>query len=248
MNKKKQSIFLSASWENLIMINYEVNPEILKKYLPIHTELDLYKGKAIVSIVGFMFKNTKVFGLKWPFHTNFEEVNLRFYIKHFDGEKWNRGVAFISEIVPKPAISIIANALYNEHYSTAKMKNLLIENDENLEIEYHWKRGTNAWNYMKVVANKKLNKIPENSEEEFIFEHYKGYNQLDDKTTIEYCLEHPSWMTYKVEKFELNCNVQNLYGKEFVPFINPSHLSSVFLAKGSDVIVRKPTYISRKEL
>jgi len=225
------------------MINYEVNPDILKKHLPLYTEIDLFNGKALVSVVGFMFKNTKVFGLKWPFHTNFEEVNLRFYIKHFDGEKWNRGVAFISEIVPKPAISIIANALYNEHYSTAKMKNLLIENDEKLEIEYHWKRGSNVWNYMKVVANKKLNKIPENSEEEFIFEHYRGYNQLNENVTIEYNVEHPSWETHEVENFELVCDVENLYGKEFVPYILSTKPSSVFLAKGSDVTVRKPNYI-----
>jgi len=246
MNTKQNSVFLSASWENLVMINYEVNPEILKKYLPLYTEIDLFNGKTIVSVVGFMFKNTKVFGIKWPFHTNFEEVNLRFYVKHFDGEKWHRGVAFISEIVPKPAISIIANTLYNEHYSVAKMKNSIVINNEKLEVEYSWKKGDNFWNTMKVLANKNLSEIKPQSEEEFIFEHYRGYNQLNENVTIEYSVEHPRWMIYEVEKFELNCNVEKLYGKEFVPFINLSKPSSVFLAKGSDVIVRKPNFIRGK--
>jgi uncharacterized protein len=246
MNKKKQSIFLSASWENLVMINYEVNPDILKKHLPLYTEIDLFNGKALVSVVGFMFKNTKVFGLKWPFHTNFEEVNLRFYIKHFDGEKWNRGVAFISEIVPKPAIAIIANSLYNEHYSTAKMKNRITESNEKIIAEYSWKNKNTLWNTMKVEAKNKLYEIKSNSPEEFIFEHYFGFNQLNHKTTIEYSIEHPRWMIYDVDKYELNCDVEKLYGKEFLPFINSFNKCSAFFAKGSDVIVRKPIYIREK--
>jgi uncharacterized protein YqjF (DUF2071 family) len=228
------------------MINYEVNPEILIKHLPLYTELDLFEGKALVSMVGFLFNNTRVFGIKWPFHTNFEEVNLRFYIKHFDGEKWKRGVAFISEIVPKPAISIIANALYNEHYSTAKMKNRIIENNEKIIAEYSWKNKNTLWNWMKVEAKNKLYEIKPNSQEEFIFEHYCGFNQLNQKTTIEYSIEHPRWMIYEVEKFELNCDVEKLYGKEFLPFINSSNKCSAFFARGSAVVVRKPIYIRGK--
>ena len=41
-----------------------------------------------VSLVGFMFKNTRLLNIPIPFHTDFEEVNLRFYVKHFDGNEW----------------------------------------------------------------------------------------------------------------------------------------------------------------
>jgi uncharacterized protein YqjF (DUF2071 family) len=112
-----KKVFLSATWQNLVMLNYEVDPSILKKHLPIYTEVDLFEGKALVSVVGFLFNNTRVFGIRWPFHTNFDEVNLRYYLKHFDGKKWKRGVGFVSEIVTKPIIANIANTLYNEHYS-----------------------------------------------------------------------------------------------------------------------------------
>src|ERR1700733_4846171 len=111
MTKKR---FLQAQWTNLLMLNYEVDPEILKPYLPPATELDLWQGKALVSMVGFLFKNTRVFGVKWPLHVNFEEVNLRFYVRHFNGTEWKRGAVFISEIVPKRVISLMANTLYNE--------------------------------------------------------------------------------------------------------------------------------------
>ncbi len=93
--------FLSARWEYLAMFNYEVDEALLKPHLPPYTELDFYNGKAIMSVVGFLFNNTSVMGIKWPGFINFEEVNLRYYIKYFDGTNWIRGVGFISEIVPQ---------------------------------------------------------------------------------------------------------------------------------------------------
>jgi uncharacterized protein len=240
--KKK---FLSATWEHLAMINYEVDPQVLKKHLPPFTEVDLFEGKALVSVVGFMFNNTKVFGVKWRLHTNFEEVNLRYYIKHFDGTHWKRGVGFVSEIVPKPFISIIANALYNEHYSTALMSHEIAHTDGNISARYQWKKWNQPLNYLQVVAQNQLQDIAPGSEEEFIFEHYFGYNKLNDNTTIEYGVEHPRWQVYPVHDVRLECDVAKLYGEEFVPFIQNKKPHSVFLAKGSGVIVRKPVFIRR---
>src|ERR1700712_813469 len=119
MGKRK---FLQARWTNLLMLNYEVDPQILKPFLPAATELDLWQGKALVSMVGFMFDDTRVLGIKWPFHINFEEVNLRFYVRYFDGKEWKRGAVFVSEIVPKSIIVFIANNLYKEHYSSMPMR------------------------------------------------------------------------------------------------------------------------------
>lgn len=73
--------FLKAEWRKLAIINYEINPDLLLQYLPEGTELDFYRGKCYVSLVGFMFLNTRLLGLPIPFHRNFEEVNLRFYVK-----------------------------------------------------------------------------------------------------------------------------------------------------------------------
>src|SRR5476651_14724 len=114
--------FLKAKWTNLLMLNYEVDPAILQPHLPPGTVLDTWEGKTLVSMVGFLFQDTQVLGVKWPFHVNFEEVNLRFYVKHFDGTEWKRGAVFVSEIVPKPLIVLIANNLYKEHYSAMPMR------------------------------------------------------------------------------------------------------------------------------
>lgn len=113
--------FLTAEWRKLAIINYEINPEILKPYLPKGTELDFYNGKCLVSLVGFMFLETKLLGISVPFHRNFEEVNLRFYVKKFENNERKRGVVFIKEIVPRKALSFIANTFYNENYCALPM-------------------------------------------------------------------------------------------------------------------------------
>ncbi len=241
--KTLKKVFLSAQWQYLAMLNYEVDPAILKIHLPPYTEIDFFNGKALVSIVGFLFNNTKVLGVPWPLHTNFEEVNLRYYIKHFDAHQWKRGVGFVSEIVPQPIISSIANVLYNEHYSTAKMNHLVTETSDSIKVAYQWKKRNQSWNEIAVEAGNTLQDIAVGSEEEFILEHYFGYNQLNPTTTIEYAVEHPRWQVYTVQNFHLNCDVAALYGKEFIPFITNVAPHSVYLAKGSPVIVRRPSYI-----
>ncbi len=233
--------FLTAKWEYLAMFNYILPEEILLPYLPKGTELDLFQGKAMASIVGFLFNNTKVFGVKWPFHANFEEVNLRFYIKYFDGLQWKRGVAFISEIVPKIIITNIANQLYNEHYTTMPMRHNIHLEDQYIQVEYKWKQQYN-WNSLSVKAINNPLPILANSEESFVFEHYWGYNQLNKNTLIEYAVEHKQWEVYSVTDYELKANITTLYNASFQPYLSATP-NSVFLANGSDIVVRKPNLI-----
>ncbi len=240
-----KGIFLYATWEYLVMLNYEVDPAIFKSHLPPYTEIDYYKGKALVSVVGFLFNNTRVIKIRWPGHVNFEEVNLRYYVKRFDENKWKRGVAFISEIVPKYIIAGLANSLYNEHYSVAEMKHKIEIRPDGIYTEYTWKQAGNDWNKIAVTGSPVLQNIAEGSEEEFIFEHYFGYNKLNASTTIEYSLNHPVWQVYPVTDFTLDCDIEKLYGKSFVPFIQHQKPHSVFLARGSDVQVRMPVKIKK---
>ena len=238
----KKGVFLTAHWSYLCMFNYEVPKEILLPYVPPFTELDLHGGKALVSVVGFMFTNTKMLGITWPLHKNFEEVNLRFYVKYFDGKIWKRGAAFISEIVPKPAISIIANVLYNEHYRYMPMKHKITTTAKDIDINFSWKKNGN-WNTMQVVTGTEVIPIPIGSDAEFILEHYWGYNQLNKTTTIEYAVEHERWQIYDVKNFALQADIKALYGQAFEPYINSVKPHSVFVAKGSDVLIRKPVSI-----
>ena len=169
-------------------------------------------------------------------------------MKHFDGSQWKRGVGFVSEIVPKPVIAVTANVLYNEHYSTARMNHHIKEENNKLLVEYNWKQKNKSWNSLQIEADTILQDIEANSEASFILEHYFGYNQLNKNTTVEYAVEHPGWQIYPVTNFALNADIENLYGSSFVPYIQGVQPHSVFLARGSEVIVRKPVKIKRSAL
>jgi uncharacterized protein YqjF (DUF2071 family) len=227
--------FLQADWRNLLMINYEVPPEVLKPYLPAYTELDLWEGKALVSMVGFMFLNTRVLGIKWPWHVNFEEVNLRFYVRYFDGKEWKRGAVFISEIVPLAVIPLVANNLYNEHYKAMPMRHSVSNTEQQTEFLYEWKY-KGQWNMLGATVSNSFVPIGAGSAEEFILEHYWGYNFLDESTTLEYAVEHVPWDVAEVTKAVFEADVTALYGPEFEPYLKQPF--SAFFAKGSDVAVR----------
>ena len=219
------------------MLNYEVDREILTPYLPAATALDLWQEKALVSMVGFMFFDTRVSGVKWPWHINFEEVNLRFYVKHFDGTAWKRGAVFISEIVPKNLIALIANKLYKEHYRALPMRHSIIpaENDHT-QFLYEWKiKG--RWNKLGACASNVFEDIKPGSHEEFIFDHYWGYNSLSANETMEYQVEHIPWRVANVKDFIFEADVAGLYGEEFVPFLQQKPYSA-FFANGSEISVR----------
>ena len=227
--------FLQANWRNLLMVNYEVPPEVLKPYLPEYTELDLWEGKALVSMVGFMFLNTRVMGIKWPWHVNFEEVNLRFYVRHFDGKDWKRGAVFISEIVPLAIIPLVANNLYNEHYKAMPMRHSVSNTGQQTDFLYEWKfKG--RWNKLGAIVSNSFAAIETGSAEEFILEHYWGYNFLNETTTLEYAVEHVPWEVAKVTEAVFEADVAALYGPEFEPYLKQPF--SAFFAKGSDVAVR----------
>src|SRR6478735_605434 len=114
--------FLRAEWRSLVMLNYEVAPEVLTPWLPAGTELDQWHGRTLMSMVGFRFLQTRVLGITIPFHENFPEVNLRFYVRRNCGGTWRRGVVFVREIVPRRAIAGVAQLLYGERYVRCPMR------------------------------------------------------------------------------------------------------------------------------
>lgn len=228
--------FLTAQWKNLVLANYIVQPDVLQKYLPAGTELDFFNGNCYVSLVGFMFEDTKVLGLKIPNHCNFEEVNLRFYVKRFENGEWRCGVVFIKEIVPKSTITFVANTLYKEHYETQSMNHNVKLEAEILNVCYNWNQA-NTINKIEVNAYDFLSPLDPNSEAEFIMEHYYGYTKYAKNTTYEYEVQHPKWEQYAIKNYTIAVDFEKNYGKEF-SFLNTIKASSLYLAKGSVITVK----------
>lgn len=234
----KQKVFLRAEWKNLLIANFICDQQILKKYLPAKTELDTFKGEHLVSLVAFQFLKTRVLGIQFPFHTNFVEVNLRFYVKFKESGEWKRGVVFIKEIVPRFMITFIANTLYNENYITLPTSVDLHKKEKSFSPNYRWGKD----NFFQAEASEQKNKLKENSLEEFITEHYKGFAKINSEKTVQYDVEHPRWMIFPIYNYEIKCNYGKLYGSDF-DFLQTEKPHSVLLAEGSDILVRKGTRI-----
>jgi hypothetical protein len=233
-----QKIFLTAEWRYLVMLNYEVDPKTLSLFVPTGTELDFWNGKTYVSLVGFLFQDTRVAGIPIPFHRNFEEVNLRFYVRRKADNGWRRGVVFIKELVPRRAIAFIAKTFYNENYISLPMSHWIEKvHGEIKSVSYGW-QFNNHENFLKVIVRGQAQPLIENSLQEFITEHYWGYATQRDGSIKEYLVEHPRWDVWETQAAEFNCETANLYGESFYKFFNRPP-SSAFLADGSKVKVYK---------
>ena len=236
--------FLTAEWRKLIMAQYEVAPATLAPWLPPGVELDLFRSRCYVSLVGFLFDKVRVLGLPIPFHTRFEEVNLRFYVARTmpDGTR-RRGVVFIREFVPRAAITLIANSLYEEPYDTLLTRHTITSTPNALSVSYSW-RHQQTWHSVAVEAGPTPQPIAPDSEEEFITEHYFGYTKRTRGTTSEYAVHHPRWNVYPIRSFTIEADFAALYGPAFAA-LNGQPPSSILLAEGSAVTVSTGTRLPR---
>jgi uncharacterized protein len=232
--------FLTAEWINLLMLNYAVDPAMLQRFVPAGTELDSFAGKTYISLIGFQFNRTRVLGFAIPFHQNFEEVNVRFYVRR--GEK--KGVVFIRELVPKRAIAFVARWVFNEKYSRVPMSHG-IEFRANGEVEkakYTWRAGTEKC-AMKIETDGAGFLPAEGSESKFITEHYWGYAAQKDGGCLEYEVQHPRWVVWNAQQASYVGDATNIYGAEIARILNRKP-DSAFLANGSAVTVSKGTKIA----
>jgi hypothetical protein len=238
MKTASSKIFLTAEWRYLAMLNYEIEPAALADFVPAGTELDFWNGKTFVSLVGFLFQNTRVCGIPIPFHRHFEEVNLRFYVRRKADDGWRRGVVFIKELVPRKAIAFIARKFYNENYLALPMSHRIEKFQEELKFASYFWRFNGRENYLKVTTRGAAQPLVDGSLHEFITEHYWGYATQRNGSTMEYRVEHPRWRIRETQTAEFHCDVASLYGENFCRFLNRPP-SSAFLADGSEIKVHK---------
>lgn len=225
--------FLTADWHYLGMMNFVVDPTLLEPLLPAGTELDYFEGKTFLSAVGFLFLNTRVLGVAIPLHRDFEEVNLRFYVRRKSVDGWKRGVVFVRELVPRRAIATVARVFYGEHYSALPMQHSVVDNEGGVQVEYRWRRGK-KWESIALSATGPAQDLIVGSHEEFIVDHAWGYTA--GKRTSEYKVEHPRWKIWPASSAILKADVSSLYGEQFVPALSAAPVSS-FVAQGSHVQV-----------
>ncbi len=230
--------FLTAEWRNLAMLNYVVAPSALAAWVPPGTELDQFGGKTYISLVGFRFLHTRVRGIWIPLHSDFDEVNLRFYVKRREGGETRRGVVFIKEVVPRYAVAKVARLMFHENYVALPMWHRIVEpvsEHGRVQAEYRWQH-SGAWNTIRVECEGKPARPAEGSLEQFITEHYWGYAAQPDKSCLEYEVAHDPWRIWKATTATFEGSPAGLYGQALAKnFEAPP--DSAFVAEGSAVTV-----------
>jgi len=213
------------------MLNYRIDPADLLPLVPAGTELDTWRGEALVSVVGFRFLKTRVLGVPVPFHRDFDEVNLRFYVRRETAGMVRRGVVFIREVVPRWAIAALARWTYNEPYVSCPMKSEAGPTG----ARYAWE-SAGRWNEVAVEVAGEPSPLVAGSEAEFITEHYWGYTRQRDGGTVEYEVRHPPWRVWNAVAATLDCDVRGFYGTAYAEALAGGPCSS-FLADGSEIAV-----------
>jgi len=230
---------LTAQWRNLVMLNYEVDPALLRPHVPYGTEIDFWNGKTFVSVVGFQFRQARWFGWRIPWQGSIDEINLRFYVRRKSGDEWRRGVVFLKEIAPCLPISLVARWIYNEHYVTLPTRSIIEWPTESTgrpgSVSYLWK-WAGQWDEAAATVRGSPGLPEPGSEAEYIAEHYWAYTAQRDGSTLENHVEHPPWRIWPAESCRFSGDVARLYGPDFAPVLNQPP-TSAFVADGSAVSV-----------
>jgi len=229
--------FLTARWESLLLLNYLCPPALLEPHVPRGTVLDAWQGRTYVSLVAFLFRGLRVRGIPLPFHQEFEEVNLRFYVRRPAGrEPAPRGVVFIRELVPRRAIAAAARLTYNEPYAVVPMSHrVALSASAGGSLEYSWRHGGDAFRMAAEVGGA-ARPMTAGSEAEFTAEHHWGYTRQRDGVTLQYRVEHPPWQVWEAPGATLSGPAGRLYGEAFGPILAGSP-ASAHVALGSEVAV-----------
>ncbi len=232
-------VFLTAEWRHLVMLNYEVDADFLLPFVPAGTELDRWQGKVFVSLVGFQFLKTRMFGfMPIPLHSNFEEVNLRFYVRRWEKEEVRRGVVFMRELVPRRAIAFVARTFYNENYVALPMAHEIRSvADSGLNVTYQW-QSKKRWSEIKLETHGVAALPPESSVEQFITEHYWGYAAQPDGGSVEYRVTHPSWKVWQASAWAFHGDTAEFHGEKIASVLRREP-DSAFLDEGSAVRVMR---------
>ena len=235
--------FLTARWRDLVMITWAMDPGVLRPLLPAGTELDLWEGDALASVVAFDFADTRVRGVSVPFHRRFPEVNLRFYVRRPmpDGSV-RRGVAFVQEMVPRPTIAWVARTLYGEPYVSRRMRQVAVPPDPQPDLGgvprslvYEWERD-GEWERVIALVTSSYQLPRAGSLEDFVVNQQWGYTRRSSSRTHEYRVEHPPWKLALDAECLFEADISSIFGKRFALPLERAPLST-FVADGSAVAV-----------
>ncbi|QEL15657.1 YqjF family protein [Limnoglobus roseus] len=219
--------FLTAEWRNLILVNYPVPDRLVRPRLPTGVEPDVRRGSCWVSLVGFQFRRTRVFGVGWPGFRDFPEWNLRAYVRRGD----QRGVLFFREFVKSRFIARMARTVYNEPYLATPITEQVSEETATYRVSFGGR-----WHELHAASRGPAFVPAAGSDEHFFTDLAWGYGRTRRGVFAQYAVTHPTWSVYPVGESRVDVDWEKLYGPEWGE-MNGRDPASVVFAEGSGVSV-----------
>jgi hypothetical protein len=244
------SVFLKATWQNLIQLVYTAPIDEVQTLLPEGLTPEIFDGKAHIILSALEFRQTRVKGLKIPFHVHFPEINLRIPVR----KQGVTGVYFLRQYVPKHCIAVVAKRIYHEAYEAYPMEFLVQhvpDADEGTSImECHcklWKKedtldiqvyAVEPENYIPVDENHPPE--PAVGDADFI----TGFGTNDKQEIIEYRIEHRKQEFFEVREWSIRGDLTKIFDDCIPKGISemPIHVS---FSHGQAVKITQPIMSSK---
>ncbi|HEU5060926.1 MAG TPA: DUF2071 domain-containing protein [Kofleriaceae bacterium] len=222
-------------------VNYDVDRRVLEPLVPAGTELDTWEGRALVSLVAFEMTDNRLLGVPLPFARAYDQINLRFYVRRpLAGGSWRRGVVFLRELVPVPALVAGARLLYRERYERQPVSARVRPPDPARpgRAVYRWRRHDQL-HRLAVDFTPPLHLPEEGTLERFLSERHWGYASPADDVTREYRVEHPPWRIWQARAARLSPATAGSFGHRFERAL-AGEPAAAFVAEGSRMRLHRP--------
>jgi len=244
----KSKPLMKAKFTELVALNFSVDPSILEPRLPKGVELHFYGNETYVSLVAMMLRNVRVYNVPITIAKMVGEFNLRFYVRRKVGEnQYKNGSCFIKDYVSSWAASWALEKLFKAEFGRIRMKwaHARFDGDEEgrpPSADYRWQVDGDRWNRIRVLARERVAKTGRDTKVGFILNHSFIYSKRGNKT-LEYPVTRPAWSIWNAGQANFTCDVERLFGPEFVKPL-AKRPASVFVANGSEVVVYRPNILT----
>jgi uncharacterized protein YqjF (DUF2071 family) len=183
-----EPLFL-ASWDRAVFIHYEADPLLLQRSVPF--KLDLYNGRAFVSIVAFTLCRMRPrrggrFG-EWllkPIGTH-EFLNVRTYVREND----ETGIYFLAEWLSNAASIPLGRPLFGLPYHYGR---ITYDHEDPRRLSGSVEAKRSRFEYSGSCESGEFNRCEAGSLTEFVVERYTAFTSCG-RTRRLFHVWHPPW-------------------------------------------------------
>ncbi len=238
----QQKTLMKLAIKELVAVNFQCPPAILEKHLPKGLELDYFGNDTYLSLQCMLVKKPGL--VSNPFSRGFVNLSLQFYVRRINDHS-QTGMCGIRNYVGSSSASRFLASKLGGRADKLKIKysnsGFGGKKGQIPEVDYQWKVDEH-WNKLRIRARERIKNTGPETKVGFILRHFNLYKAIDGRT-FEYKAQHPIWTVWDAAQASFTCDVQHLFGKEFVKPLG-RRPASVFVSDGCEIKYFRPQQIA----